>query len=333
MAFSPDGKLVATRGRTAQVWELGTENQVAIMSLDDTSYGLAFSPDSQQLATASDNKFMRIWNLPTGHRALVTIADRGSTDTVPVIKGGWAEAQESSGTCILFAGPEGKAILFKASDGTVLASFKHGSTILSVAVTANCETMATGGSDGKILLWSSSAPNPLHQLSHVGPILSLQFSDDGKSLISASDDAKASVWDVAKGERRHVLLHKDSVHAAYFLGSGAEIALTISPHVLAIWNVASEKHMTDLESAPTITSLSIPPYGRLLALGDRDGRVRVYDSREGTIKQSFQTSKELWSVSLRPGQCGRGNCATSRTRSHDLGRTFGKAPDPPNPPQ
>lgn len=96
IAFSPDGKLVATGGRRAQVWELGTGSQVAVMSLDDTLYGLEFSPDSKQLATASDNKFMRIWNLPTGRRALVRVADRGSTDTVPAITGGWVVAQENS---------------------------------------------------------------------------------------------------------------------------------------------------------------------------------------------------------------------------------------------
>jgi len=300
MAFSPDGRLVATGGRTAQVWELATGSQVAVMALDDTSYGLAFSPDSNQLATASDNKFLRVWKLPNGHRALLRIADRQSTDSVPVVTGGWVLANEKSGTCVVLESPEGTATIYRTADGAVLGHLRHGSPILSLATTTKCELVATGGQDGRIRIWSGGELKHLPELSHKGPILSLQFSDDGKSLISASEDTTATIWNVATGGRSHVLHHAKPVHAAFFLDPTGKTALTISPDGPALWSASLEHQVTDLGTVQTVTSISISPDGQLFAVGDHDGNVRIWDSRNGGLQKAFPTSKELWSASLSP---------------------------------
>jgi WD40 repeat protein len=299
MAFSPDGKLVATGGRTAQVWELATGNQVAIMALDDTSYGVAFSPDSKHLATASDNKFLRVWKLPTGHRALVRTADRQSNRSVPVVTGGWAMADGSSGTCVVLGGPDGTATVFRASDGAILEQLKYRSPLSSVATTTDCKTVATGGEDGSVRIWSGGVPKQLQESSHRGPILSLQFSHDGKLLISASEDTTVKVWDVGTSEQRHVLHHASSVHAAFFLDPSGATALTIFPDGATLWNVSTETQVTSLGEIRNITSVSISRDGQLFTLGDHDGNVRIWDSHNGGLQKQFLTSKELWGLSLR----------------------------------
>ncbi len=79
IAFSPDGKLLASgsAGKTIKIWQIGTEEElrslktrsVGVTSLkghSDRINSLAFSPDGKILASASDDKTIKIWQLATG---------------------------------------------------------------------------------------------------------------------------------------------------------------------------------------------------------------------------------------------------------------------------
>jgi WD40 repeat protein len=79
IAFSPDGKLLASGsvGKTIKIWQIGTEEElrslktgsVGVTSLkghSDRINSLAFSPDGKILASGSDDKTIKIWQLATG---------------------------------------------------------------------------------------------------------------------------------------------------------------------------------------------------------------------------------------------------------------------------
>ncbi len=74
VAFSADGKFFATGGGAptedgevkvyeADTWKLVTEIK---NGHSDTVYGLCFSPDHKKIATASADKFVKVWELPSG---------------------------------------------------------------------------------------------------------------------------------------------------------------------------------------------------------------------------------------------------------------------------
>ena len=65
MAFSPDGRLLATASsdRTARLWDPATGECLRTLTGHDGSVnGVAFSPDGRLLATASDDKTARLWD-------------------------------------------------------------------------------------------------------------------------------------------------------------------------------------------------------------------------------------------------------------------------------
>jgi len=74
LAFSPDGKMLATGGGApaedgeVKIFDVATGNLVAELknAHSDTCFGVAFSPDGQMLASCGADKFVKVFEVPSG---------------------------------------------------------------------------------------------------------------------------------------------------------------------------------------------------------------------------------------------------------------------------
>jgi WD40 repeat protein len=64
VAFSPDGRLLATAGHDSKawLWDPATGKQQRTLSQDRAVWAVAFSPDGHLLATAGDDGTVRLWD-------------------------------------------------------------------------------------------------------------------------------------------------------------------------------------------------------------------------------------------------------------------------------
>ncbi|MDB9325009.1 hypothetical protein PN435_02270 [Nodularia spumigena CS-590/02] len=247
----------------------------------DSVYSIAFSPDSQTLASGSDDKTIKLWNVTTG-KLLQTI--QGYSKLV-------SSVAFSPDNQTLASGSDDKTIkLCNVTTGRRLQTIRgHSKLVSSVAFSPDNQTLASGSCDKTIKLWNVNKGNLLQTLSgHSDWVRSVAYSPDGQTLASGSCDKTIKLWNVNTGNLLQTLPgHSEAVFSVAFSPDSQTLASGSGDNTIKLWDVSTGNLLQTLSGhSDWVRSVAFSPDNQTLASGSDDKTIKLWNV---TTRQLLQT--------------------------------------------
>jgi WD40 repeat protein/uncharacterized caspase-like protein len=226
ISISPDGGMLATAEKdgTIQLWQRKEDNRLQLFKqinayqspVLSVSFSLLSSTSPTQggiLASSSDDKTIRLWNLADGTLRQTLTGHQGKVTSIAF----------SPNDNILASGSDDNTIKLWRIDGTLIKTLtQEDSAIAALSFSPDGQILASASSDNTVKLWQVKDGSLLKTLTgHLDQVTSLNFSPDGNILVSGSRDRTIKLWNLTDGTPITTLLgHPDEVRSVSFSRDG-----------------------------------------------------------------------------------------------------------------
>ena len=267
LAFSPDGKILASAGGIAEsdirLWDVATGKETG--QLEGHGYwvgSLVFWPDGKKLASSSADQTIRIWE----------VASRKCLD---VLRG---HREEVWRLALL---PDDKTLVSGAKDGTVCfwdTSVTHPrqphitlpENVVNWSFASDGRSVLSLDQQGQVSQWNGSEFQQKAPLLEMGTsFYNVVFSSDGRHLAASFANGVFQTWDLA----RRVLSHQSTnttgtVRLDGLLAGGNRLVTRSGDNCFHEWNLTTGLEIQSWQAPASLCPIGVSPDGRLcVAIG------------------------------------------------------------------
>jgi WD40 repeat protein len=291
VAFSPDGKFLATNGAAAtsagvRILDAATGEVVKFCpGCPSICLKLTFSPDGKQLVAAG-REGLGLWNVESGQLVRTFKGNQGLVTDVVF---------SPSGRRLASAGLDGSLKVWDTAGPRETISISIGKPEVGfIALSPDGRIAATGLGHDTFQLWKAETGERLgNPLKHEHKVINWDFTADDKRLALTDDGKNVTIWDVTTGKAVHTFQHD---------GPAGPMATVLSPDGkwFACPGLAGGLKVWDTERGLELRTLKVlkeparhwefSPDGTRLAASDASGAVKIWD---------LSTGREICTTDLR----------------------------------
>ena len=174
--------------------------------------------------------------------------------------------------------------------------FQHGDSVKTVAYSpVDSSIVASGGDSGAVKLWDLRNDTVTTLEYHSDIVNAVAFSADGQLLVSGSDDYTCKLWNVPLKQFissfEHINDRSRSQIKDVVFSPDNKLLATAGVDV-KLWDVSTLTEIGTLEHGGWVLAIAFSSDGELLATGDENGQVNVWDIQTRKIVAQLQGDPE-----------------------------------------
>jgi len=253
---------------------------------------VAFSHDSRQLASASNDCTVKIWDAATGECLQTFGAHDDWVNSV-------AFSHNSSQLASASASSDNTVKIWDAATSECLHTLKgHSNSVRSVAFSHDSRQLASASYDHTVKIWDAEMGECLQTpeghstpaKGHSNLVKSVTFSHDSPQLASASNDDTVKIWDAATDEcLRTFEAHDSWVNSVAFSHDSRQLASASNDDTVKIWDAVTGNCLQTLKGHKRrVRSVAFSHNSSQLASASYDDTVKIWD---GATSECLQTLK------------------------------------------
>ncbi len=261
---------------------------------------VAFTPDGKELASASNDNSVKLWDVATGQQ-IRTLAGHDAI------------------VCCVAVSPDGRYLASADIEGAIkvwdLGTGQEATQLLGVitgqnkgvdalAFSPDSRRLASGNDDQTVRVWDVVDGEPKQTIAtgQPGYIGAVAYSPDGRWIVSGSGASSVKVWDAATAQEVHALPAAGDVHSVAFSPGGHLLAVGSYGETVELWDIATWQKIRTLSGNTSyVHSVAFSPDGRWLISGAHDNAVQVWKVSTGRLIKTLTDHQGIvFSVAFSP---------------------------------